>query len=104
MMRYIDIAHKSTDYIVWWYDGVNIQCERCSGHMDISDSEYIIISGRVDLETNIGSIAFDMDTDITEDFLSELMDNFPGIKFYVFGRYDYGISLSEFCDKNKVGV
>ena len=100
--NYTDIAHpypvyengRATDdesddeFIAWYYRDGKIYDEINVPHSDMK-ANVSAISGRIDPQTNKGSISFneiEEDRSLQKQVINLLVDKYPGIKFTVWGR------------------
>ena len=97
---YLDIGHPgygniedTKNVLLWWYSKGNIYVEKASegDHNDVGCS-HCDASGRIDINSEEGSITFTSDYPLTtypdeqkhKQIIESLIARFPGINFYVF--------------------
>jgi len=95
-LDYNDIGHYSGDFRLWMYtDGRIVDTEGDGANGHTRWNEYWAgneASGRVDFETNEGSVVFSDDGErICLRIIDALVDKFPGIKFWVFAGKTYTV-------------
>ena len=86
-------------FIAWYYKDGKIYDEVNIPHSDMDKNAPDIACGRIDLQTNRGSISFREikgNRSLQKQIINMLVDKFPGVQFSVFTDYGPGIPLQQY--------